>query len=88
MLSRNRYLTAGPDRQRHQGDRRSDRRRRPADWAGAGRINMQRALMPQYRLGAPGTDARLAVAESCHQPVTFSGTMRSITSFACMFCSM
>jgi subtilisin family serine protease len=27
----------------------------PAGWAGAGRINMLRALTPQYRLGAPGT---------------------------------
>jgi hypothetical protein len=27
----------------------------PAGWAGAGRINMLRALTPQYRLGAPRT---------------------------------
>jgi subtilisin family serine protease len=27
----------------------------PAGWAGAGRINMLRALTPQYRIGTPGT---------------------------------
>ncbi len=55
MLSRNRYLTphqivsvikATADPIVGGG---------PADWAGAGRINMQRALIPQYRIGVPGS---------------------------------
>jgi subtilisin family serine protease len=55
MLSRNRYLT--PDQIINIIKATADPLLggEPAGWSGAGRINMLRALTPQYRLGAPGT---------------------------------
>ncbi len=55
MLSRNRYLT--PDQIINVVKATADPLPggEPAGWSGAGRINMLRALTPQYRLGAPGT---------------------------------
>ena len=55
MLSHNRYLT--PDQIINIVKASADPRvgGEPAGWAGAGRINMLRALTPQFRLGAPGT---------------------------------
>ncbi len=55
MLSRNRYLT--PDQIISVVKATADLRvgGEPPGWAGAGRINMLRALTPQFRLGAPGT---------------------------------
>ncbi len=55
MLSRNRYLT--PDQIINVVKATADPLPggEPPGWAGAGRINMLRALTPQYRLGAPGT---------------------------------
>ena len=55
MLSHNRYLT--PDQIINIVKATADPRvgGEPIGWAGAGRINMLRALTPQFRLGAPGT---------------------------------
>ncbi len=55
MLSHNRYLT--PDQIINIVKATADPLPggEPPGWSGAGRINMLRALTPQYRLGAPGT---------------------------------
>ena len=55
MLSHNRYLT--PDQIINVVEATADPLPGgdPPTWAGAGRINMLRALTPQFHLGAPGT---------------------------------
>jgi subtilisin family serine protease len=55
MLSRNAYLK--PDQIINVVKATADRLPggEPAGWAGAGQINMLRALTPQYRIGTPGT---------------------------------